>query len=68
MNDIHSLSHTKWNCKYYMIFTIPLYVLKLFIGFFGSCILSSPSILNFLAANLTLNLAHWVVFLPVNLL
>ena len=20
MNDVHSLSHTKWNCKYHIVF------------------------------------------------
>jgi len=22
MNDIHSLSHTKWNCKYHVVFIL----------------------------------------------
>ncbi len=22
MNDIHSLSHTKWNCKYHIVFAL----------------------------------------------
>lgn len=29
MNDIHSLSHTKWNCKYYIVFA-PKYRRKVF--------------------------------------
>ena len=29
MNDIHSLSHTKWNCKYHVVFT-PKYRRKIF--------------------------------------
>ena len=31
MNDIHSLSHTKWNCKYHIVFT-PKYRRKVFYG------------------------------------
>lgn len=30
-NDIHSLSHTKWNCKYYIVFA-PKYRRKVFYG------------------------------------
>lgn len=29
MNDIHSLSHTKWNCKYHVVFA-PKYRRKVF--------------------------------------
>ena len=29
MNDIHSLSHTKWNCKYHVVFA-PKYRRKIF--------------------------------------
>ena len=29
MNDIHSLSHTKWNCKYHIVFA-PKYRRKVF--------------------------------------
>ena len=29
LNDIHSLSHTKWNCKYYIVFA-PKYRRKVF--------------------------------------
>ena len=29
MNDINSLSHTKWNCKYHIVFT-PKYRRKVF--------------------------------------
>lgn len=29
MNDIHSLSHSKWNCKYYIVFA-PKYRRKVF--------------------------------------
>ena len=31
MNDIHSLSHTKWNCKYHIVFA-PKYRRKAFYG------------------------------------
>ena len=31
MNDIHSLSHSKWNCKYHIIFA-PKYRRKVFYG------------------------------------
>ena len=31
MNDIHSLSHTKWNCKYHVVFA-PKYRRKIFYG------------------------------------
>ena len=31
MNDIHSLSHTKWNCKYHVVFA-PKYRRKEFFG------------------------------------
>ena len=31
MNDTHSLSHTKWNCKYHIIFA-PKYRRKVFYG------------------------------------
>ena len=31
MNDIHSLSHTKWNCKYHIVFA-PKYRRKFFYG------------------------------------
>ena len=31
MNDIHSLSHSKWNCKYHIVFT-PKYRRKVFFG------------------------------------
>jgi len=31
MNDIHSLSHTKWNCKYHVVFA-PKYRRKVFFG------------------------------------
>ncbi len=31
MNDIHSLSHTKWNCKYHIVFA-PKYRRKVFYG------------------------------------
>ena len=31
MNDIHSLSHTKWNCKYHIVFA-PKYRRKIFYG------------------------------------
>lgn len=31
MNDIHSLSHTKWNCKYHVVFA-PKYRRKVFYG------------------------------------
>ena len=31
MKDIHSLSHTKWNCKYYVVF-VPKYRRKVFYG------------------------------------
>ena len=31
MNDIHSLSHTKWNCKYHVVFA-PKYRRKAFFG------------------------------------
>ena len=31
MNDIHSLSHTKWNCKYHIVFA-PNYRRKVFYG------------------------------------
>ena len=31
MNDIHSLSHTKWNCKYHIVFA-PKYRRKTFYG------------------------------------
>ena len=30
-NDIHSLSHTKWNCKYHIVFA-PKYRRKVFYG------------------------------------
>ncbi len=30
-NDIHSLSHTKWNCKYHIVFA-PKYRRKIFYG------------------------------------
>ena len=29
MNDIHSLSHTRWNCKYHIVFA-PKYLRKVF--------------------------------------
>ena len=29
MNDVHSLSHSKWNCKYHIVFT-PKYRRKVF--------------------------------------
>lgn len=29
LNDIHSLSHTKWNCKYHIVFA-PKYRRKVF--------------------------------------
>ena len=29
MNDVHSLSHTKWNCKYHVVFA-PKYRRKVF--------------------------------------
>ena len=29
MNDVHSLSHTKWNCKYHIVFA-PKYRRKVF--------------------------------------
>ena len=31
MNDIHSLAHTKWNCKYHIVFA-PKYRRKVFYG------------------------------------
>ena len=31
MSDIHSLSHTKWNCKYHVVFA-PKYRRKIFYG------------------------------------
>ena len=31
MNDMHSLSHTKWNCKYHIVFA-PKYRRKVFFG------------------------------------
>ena len=31
MNDINSLSHSKWNCKYYVVFA-PKYRRKIFYG------------------------------------
>ena len=31
MNDVHSLSHTKWNCKYHVVFA-PKYRRKVFFG------------------------------------
>lgn len=31
MNDIHSLSHSKWNCKYHVVFA-PKYRRKVFCG------------------------------------
>ena len=31
MKDIHSLSHTKWNCKYHVVFA-PKYRRKVFCG------------------------------------
>lgn len=31
MNDIHSLSHSKWNCKYHIVFA-PKYRRKVFCG------------------------------------
>ena len=31
MNDTHSLSHTKWNCKYHVVFA-PKYRRKIFYG------------------------------------
>ena len=31
MNDIHSLSHSKWNCKYHIVFA-PKYRIKVFYG------------------------------------
>ncbi len=31
MNDIHSLSHTKWNCKHHIVFA-PKYRRKVFYG------------------------------------
>ncbi len=31
MKDIHSLSHTKWNCKYHVVFA-PKYRRKVFYG------------------------------------
>ena len=31
MNDIHSLSHSKWNCKYHIVFA-PKYRRKVFYG------------------------------------
>ena len=31
LNDIHSLSHTKWNCKYHIVFA-PKYRRKVFYG------------------------------------
>ena len=31
MKDIHSLSHTKWNCKYHIVFA-PKYRRKVFYG------------------------------------
>lgn len=31
MNDIHSLSHTKWNCKYHIVF-VPKHRRKVFYG------------------------------------
>lgn len=31
MNDVHSLSHTKWNCKYHIVFA-PKYRRKTFYG------------------------------------
>ena len=31
LNDVHSLSHTKWNCKYHVVF-VPKYRRKAFYG------------------------------------
>lgn len=31
MNDIHSLSHSRWNCKYHIVFA-PKYRIKVFYG------------------------------------
>ena len=31
MNDINSLAHTKWNCKYHIVFA-PKYRRKVFFG------------------------------------
>ena len=31
MNDIHSLAHSKWNCKYHVVFA-PKYRRKAFSG------------------------------------
>ena len=31
MNDVNSLSHTKWNCKYHIVFA-PKYRRKVFYG------------------------------------
>ena len=31
LNDAHSLSHTKWNCKYHVVF-VPKYRRKAFYG------------------------------------
>lgn len=31
MNDVHSLSHSKWNCKYHIVFA-PKYRRKVFFG------------------------------------
>lgn len=34
MNDINSLSHTRWNCKYHMLLEIPpKYSVSSFVGF-----------------------------------
>ena len=31
LNDVHSLSHSKWNCKYHIVFA-PKYRRKVFFG------------------------------------
>ena len=31
LNDVHSLSHSKWNCKYHIVFA-PKYRRKVFYG------------------------------------
>ena len=69
MNDTHSLSHTKWNCKYHVVFA-PKYRRKVF---YGEKRLEVGAILrelcrwkgvNIIAAEVCIDHVHMLVKIP----
>ena len=73
MNDIHSLSHSKWCCKYHVVF-VPKYRRK---AFYGTRRLEIGSILrnlcewkgvNTLEAEVCINHVHMLLEIPPKML